>query len=145
MKIKLDGSKSKVLTSILTALLIAQAFCRVILSWNDGEARGLLIIWLLYTIALSTVSLFGEFMVLLRVCVWMPLVLTRCGRAAIMIFLSLMMFANEPVSAILGALVLIGAVFNVIIGWNDPPVNLEVNQNGLQTSQKAETEISSLQ
>lgn len=145
VKVTLDATKLKVINSILTALLLLQTFFRVAKNWHDGTPKAMLLLWLLYTIALATLNVFGEFRVVLQACVWLPLVLTRCGRAVIMIFLSLMMFAAEPVSAVLGVIVLLGAIFNIVVGWHDPPLNLEVTPSSKLPPQQADTEMPGLQ
>ena len=145
-KISLDPTKFKVINSIITVLLFAQAFCRVTLAWNDNESKPLLVTWLLYTLVLGTINLMGEFRKPENIIVWFPLILTRCGRGAIFIFLSMMMFANEPVSAVLGVIVLIGAVFNIVVGWNDPAVVITQDKSVTKLPMpQAETEMPQLQ
>ena len=145
-KINLDPTKFKVINSIVTVLLFAQAFCRIALARNDGESKPLLITWLLYTIVLGTINLMGEFRKPESVIVWFPLILTRCGRGTIFVFLSMMMFANEPISAVLGVIVLIGALFNIITGWNDPAIEITQDKSVTKLPMpQAETEMPQIQ
>ena len=104
---------------------------RLVLSWNDGEARGLMVLWAIWIFALATLLLMAEFRKPENVIVWFPLLFTRSGRGAMFAFLTLPMFTKEPSTIALGILVLVfGAMLNILLGWSQPPVQLqEIIQN----------------
>lgn len=116
----------RIINVFLTVALFGQIICRLALSWHDREAKGLLLIWSLYTVALAVFNMFGEFRKPEQVVVYFPLVLTRAGRGAMFAFMTMPMFTAEWASVCLGLIVLLGAVFNIVIGWHDPPVTLKV-------------------
>jgi hypothetical protein len=66
----------------------------------------------------------GEFRKPESLLIYLPVVLTRTGRGAMFIFLTLPFFELEYFSAILGLIVLLGGAFNICLGVFEPGVNV---------------------
>lgn len=126
LSVILNAKKMKVINVLITIILLIQTILRLVLSWNDGEAKGLLLMWSIYIFALAILNILGEFRKPEHLLVWYPLILTRSGRGFMFIFLSLPMFTKEASTICLGIIVILGALLNIILGWNDQPISLEI-------------------
>jgi hypothetical protein len=115
----------KVINSILAALLISQAVCRCIYTIPD-DSRGLVDSWATYTILLTILTILGEFRKPIRFIVNFPFLLTRTGRGVMFLLLTLPMFGTDGATIALGVFVILGAIFNIVLGWKDAPMSFEI-------------------
>jgi len=120
ISVVLDDKKIRIINIIITVILITQTVLRLALSFNNGEAKGLLVNWLIWIFFFSAFIIMVEIRKPEKWIVWFPLILSKSGRGVFFIFLTLPMFTNEPSTIVLGVLVILGGFFNIIIGWREP-------------------------
>lgn len=115
----------KVINCILAAILITQAVCRCIYTYST-DSRGLVDSWATYTILLTILTIFGEFRWPISYIVNFPFLLTRIGRGLMFLLLTLPMFGHDAATIALGVFVILGGIFNVILGLKDGPLSIDI-------------------
>ena len=58
--------------------------------------------------------------------IWFPMILSRSGRGLMYIFLTLPMITREVSTIILGILILLFGIFNIVVGWSEPQIDLKM-------------------
>lgn len=125
INVKLDATKMKVINCTIAAALISQAVCRCIYSLPNDQ-RGLVDAWATYTILLTILTILGEFRQPIRYIINFPFLLARTGRGVMFLLLTLPMFGKDAATITTGVFVILGAIFNIILGLKEAPMSLEI-------------------
>ena len=126
VRIVFTDKRMLILEAIFTLMLFAQAVLRLALSWHDREAKGLLVLWVIWIFVLGTQNFMAALRKPIILIFWFPMILSRSGRGLMYIFLTLPMITREVSTIILGILILLFGIFNILIGFAEAPIDLKM-------------------
>ena len=122
VRIVLTDQRMKIIEGIHTILLFTLTVLRLALSFNDGEAKGLLVLWAIWIFVLGVINFMGAIGPISKYFViifYFPPVMTRTGRGVMFMFLALPMITKSAVTIVLGVLILVFGLLMIALGWND--------------------------
>lgn len=122
VRIVLTDQRMKIIEGIHTILLFTLTVLRLALSFNDGEAKGLLVLWAIWIFVLGVINFMGAIGPISKYFViifYFPPVMTRTGRGVMFMFLAFPMITKSAVTIVLGVLILVFGLLMIALGWND--------------------------
>ena len=122
VRIVLTDPRMKIIEGIHTILLFTLTVLRLALSFNDGEAKGLLVLWAIWIFVLGAINFMGAIGPISKYFViifYFPPVMTRTGRGVMFMFLTFPMITKSAVTIVLGILILVFGLLLIGLGWND--------------------------
>jgi hypothetical protein len=122
VRIVLTDQRMKIIEGIHTILLFTLTVLRLALSFNDGEAKGLLVLWAIWIFVLGAINFMGAIGPISKYFViifYFPPVMTRTGRGVMFMFLTFPMITKSAVTIVLGVLILVFGLLMIALGWND--------------------------
>jgi len=122
VRIVLTDQRMKIIEGIHTILLFTLTVLRLALSFNDGEAKGLLVLWAIWIFVLGAINFMGAIGPISKYFViifYFPPVMTRTGRGVMFMFLTFPMITKSAVTIVLGILILVFGLLLIGLGWND--------------------------
>lgn len=122
VRIVLTDQRMKIIEGLFTLLLYTLTVLRLALSFNDGEAKGLLVLWAIWIFVLGAINFMGALGPISKYFViifYFPPVMTRTGRGVMYMFLTFPMITKTAATIAIGILVLVFGLLMIALGWND--------------------------